>query len=270
MLIRSVPGGYVVSNYERLTGPPYSINKLYFLNENGIVTFTNNSFVGNAPSRCVRDARGQLIFANGLLTRLTAQGDTLWSKRYSKAGTPIIIHAVAITADSNYVALGERNYQVQQDLVLLKIAPNGQVIRDTILYRPMGNEFASDILVDAQGDYVIYGWTSSGLIPVGFPDLILAKYRGWQHLLHTPSETATSSDQPEVFPNPTTDRVTLRATHPLAGSLSVRDVLGRVLERQAVDGTTSATCSLAAQPPGLYLLTFSEPARTRTWRVLKQ
>ena len=105
---------------------------------------------------------------------------------------------------------------------------------------------------------------------MGFPDIILAKYRGWSQTLQAPAELAAVPAQPDVFPNPTTGRVTLRAAQPLTGQLMVRDMLGRVLLRQSVLGTPSISCSLADWPPGLYLLTFAEPNRTRTWRVMKE
>ena len=270
--LEPVPGGYLILNKGIAPSPPYTPrDTLRFLSESGQLQRLSGLTTPIRPFRCQQDARGNLLFATGRLIKLNAQGDTIWSKTYRFGGTVVGIHAVAITPDSNYVALGQRQYQVQSDLVFLKIAPDGRLIRDTVLYRPIGSEYATDVLVDAQGNYVLYGWTSSGVFPVGFPDLVLLKYRGWRQTLSL-AEGAAARDEFELFPNPATDRVTIRAPRPVRASVVLRDVLGRVLWCHSVAGTSTATCSLAAYPPGLYLLTLTdaEHPRPRTWRVVKQ
>lgn len=173
------------------------------------------------------------------------------------------------------MALGQRQYQIQDDWVILKIAPNGQVIRDTILYRSLGNEYPADVLVDVQGNYVLYGWTSNGTVPPGgFPDLVLAKFRRWTQTLGTNEEGVATAEELTLYPNPTHETVHLHGPTPLRGALTLSDALGRVVRTYRLAASAAdAALSLAGLPAGLYLLSFSDAATapaTRTWHVVKE
>lgn len=262
-----VPGGYVIG-FERSDIFPY-IKQLIRLNEQGQEVWRRNSYLGNVTPLGARAENGNWLFTGSRLVKMNSQGDTIWTRSYAPAG----IKAIALTADSNYIALGERYYQNQQDLVLLKIAQDGRLIRDTTFARSIGSEFARTILTDTQGDYVCFGdLSTSSIPPVGMQDLLLFKYRQWRHVLRTAPPLADNRQIAlEAYPNPVQTHFRLRATSPLAGELRLCDLLGRVIAHYAVTGAEAAY-SMEALPAGVYLLTYQpeDGMPARIGRVVKQ
>lgn len=265
----AVPGGYVVGGYRLL--PTFDL-PLVFINEQGQEVWRKNTAPFSFP-KATRGEGGSLLLTNGALTKYNSQGDTLWSRLYNVRQNLLGVISVALMPDSNYVALARRTFGPQSDWVFLKIAQDGRIIRDTILYRPSGTEVPCTALVDAQGNYVFYGWTTSGTVPPGgTSDLILAKYRGWRQTLATPEDEPATANWP-VYPNPTRDRVFVSGLPAeVRGTFVVRDVLGREIMRQVQAADAPPSCSLAGLLPGLYLLTYAPHNGTmpRTWRVVKQ
>ena len=133
---------------------------------------------------------------------------------------------------------------------------NGQVVNDTMLYRP-GQTYAASVLRAATGQLVIGGSFNNG--PSGGADLYLAAWSAYRPLA---SRTGTGplAGGLQVFPNPAGAAgatVALPEGVRVGGMLAVFDALGRACARLPVAaGAAAVPLPLAALPPGLYLLRY--------------
>jgi hypothetical protein len=258
-------------------------NSLRFYSETGQLlsrVFANWGLVYTARIG-LQDTEGNLLIStNGELTKLDSAGNILWRRLYRSSITnePFGISTLTQLPDGYYAALGERYYMGQTDMVVLKIAPNGQAVRDTILYRGSGSDLPRNIAADSTGNYVIYASAPSNTLPTSAPgSLMLITMRGWRQVLGTETESEyVAEDVGEVFPNPATTAFTLRSPTAPHGTYALRDALGRVVRRGAFSPTTSppadASVSVAGLPAGLYWFSYvpADPGlASRTWRVLK-
>lgn len=73
-----------------------------------------------------------------------------------------------------------------------------------------------------------------------------------------------------LFPNPTTDQLTLRLAQPWRGEVTLLDLSGRRLMQRQVMSTTQLTWSLAELPVGTYLLRGQGESGNWTQRVIKR
>ncbi len=258
-------------------------NSLRFYSETGQLTarvFANWGVMYTGRPGLVDASGNLLISTNGELTKLDSAGNLLWRQLYRSSITNELFGISTLTQlpDGHYAALGERYFMGQSDMVVLKIAPNGQAVRDTILYRGGGPDGPRAILVDSASNYIIYADAPSNTLPPSSPgSLMLITMRGWRQVLGTSNESEFVAEAVgEVFPNPATTAFTLRLPTPPRGHYALRDALGRVVRQGTFSSQTSppadASVSVAGLPAGLYWLTYvptSSGQASRSWRVLK-
>jgi hypothetical protein len=267
-----VGGGYVAV-HKFLLDPATGtvVMRLVRLDENGTELYRKpapRNFDVNY--RSCTDRQGNILYAHGWLSRVSSQLDTLWTKYSPSYGSPF---SVAALSDGNTLLLGLRFWQGDYNLSVAKVAPSGQIIGDTILFRFPGSETPADIVEDTQGNYVFCGNTTVGL--GGNPAILLAKMRPWRQTLGLPETTAGAAaalQAATLYPNPAQEIVFLHSVAPLRGALVLRDALGRAVRTYSLDAPTAdAPFSLAGLPAGLYLLSFTGAVgvATRTWRVVK-
>jgi hypothetical protein len=272
--------GYAVLANRMIASTPIG-SSLRFYTKNGQLRSRQVFNLGwmNSRQPCLEDADGNLVVAiEGDLVKLDSVGNLLWRQRYRSSITNELFGVSTLTQlpDGHYAALGERYYMGQTDMVVLKIAPNGQAVRDTMLYRGSGPDLPCNIIADSVGNYVIYASAPSNTLPASAPgSLMLITMRGWRQVLGTGVESEyVAEDVGEVFPNPATTAFTLRLPTAPHGTYALRDALGRVVRQGTFSSTTSAdaSVSVAGLPAGLYLFTYVPAAAgqtRRTWRVLK-
>jgi hypothetical protein len=211
------------------------------------------SFINNAwgINRVVLDpANNMVVCAAGKLFKLSSVGDTLWSKKYVMNTRPLSLTAAKPTPDGNYITLFDRRNGNDGDVGLMKVAPNGSVLKDTLLFRFGYNEYSRDIAVDANGDYVFAGYAQ---VPGNITHMYLAKHRRWNHVLGLKEDRELASGL-KLYPNPAQQQTTLELEKPFSGTLSLYNLQGQNVWQQTVVKTTKKVIPLHNLPSGIYLL----------------
>lgn len=151
----------------------------------------------------------------------------------------------------------------------------GVLLHDTILYRSSWSiqpldEWADKILVDNQGNYLIYGRAMYGSL--GETDIFLFKYKKWQ-------DTATGIDENMVdlsnpintvllYPNPFNAGFNLTGLSEPSEML-VMDVTGKMIYKAFVsDMSTNINANSWAK--GMYVIQLKGLQNTTTLKVVKQ
>lgn len=152
----------------------------------------------------------------------------------------------------------------------------GVLLHDTILYRSSWSiqpldEWADKILVDNQGNYLIYGRAMYGPLG-GQSDIFLFKYKKWQ-------DTATGIDENMVdlsnpintvllYPNPFNDGFTLTGLSE-PSEMFVMDVTGKMIYKAFVsDMSTNINANSWAK--GMYVIHIKGNTTTTSLKVVKQ
>ena len=199
------------------------------------------------------------------LTKLNAQGDTLWNTVVPSRSPGRQWRGAAIAQDrqGNYVVLGNSRYTIGGSLVaenihLARFRPSGQLVNDTMLYRP-GQTYGRSLHLAANGALVASGYGNNG--PNGGADLFLLQFRGFRPLASR-AEAAVAAGV-AVYPNPAAGPEAVRLAlpeRPGPYALVVLDALGRSVARPAVPpGSRTVAVPVAGLPPGLYVLRLTGP-----------
>lgn len=263
----------------------------------------NSAGIGGNPATVAMDANGTLVrfrtrrditpnsfptpylTADGnvvvgrrqMATKLTPLGDTLWHTRVPRRlNRDWDAASLCEDAQGNVVVAGNSNFYVGGSQLAANVhltrfrAQTGQVVNDTMLYRP-GETYASTVLRTAAGRLLIGGWRNNG--PAGGYDAFLTEWSTFAPLTARAGAAAAPSVL-QVYPNPAGTAgatVLLPQSSPSGGKLIVFDGLGRPCARQAVPPGTTVALPLKSLPPGLYLLRYEGRDGTRsTARLLRE
>jgi hypothetical protein len=261
----SALGGYWVLNAKGITGS--SERKLVHLTETGVVDQTKPLYGGGRSFITsivpIAGQGGYLACENGRLTRFNSALDTVWTKTLSytngfvRGGAgPRLIQPLA---DGNFVMAGGFFYAGGTRVYLGKVTANGQVLRDTVLFRTGGDELIQGLAVaPGTSNYVFSGYAADG--PLGSYDLFLGIHANWR-VLETKTPRQLVAGALDAWPNPHTGQAELhvRAKQPLPGLLMLHDLVGRPIRSWAATRALTAAggqrLSLAGVPAGSYLLT---------------
>ena len=221
-----------------------------------------------------RDPAGNTLLAGReTLTKYSPQGDTLWHtavpSRY--AGRQWEGAAIAQDRQGNYVVVGNSRLVISGSLTaenvhMTRFRPSGQLVSDTMLYRP-GQTFARSVSLAATGDLVVSGYTANGII--GGADLFQYSFRGYRPLAARPV-AALAAEGLRPYPNPAgAGAAEVRVALPAgvwAAELRLLDGLGRTVWRRALPAGAAdeTTVPVTGQPPGLYVLRLTA-ADGRAW-----
>lgn len=96
-----------------------------------------------------------------LLTKVNKLGNEVWSKYF---GGPWENKAAAVDVDGmgNYIiAATVQNTQGDNDVMILKVGPDGLKIDSAVFGSTGENDVANDILVTREGDYILTGYTTN-------------------------------------------------------------------------------------------------------------
>ena len=233
------------------------------------------------PSITLPDRNGGVVAASAQqLTKLTAQGDTVWHTVAPQAYQYRTWDAKGLVqeASGGYAVLGESRYQQPgggantSALHLVRFSATGQLLADSLLYRPQ-DTFGGSLLLSATGEYVFSGYTSSG--PLGGSDLLMAQVRRVGPLA-VRGRSLLAAEPLGVHPNPATGTEAGRLPRPagLVGTATVRvlDAVGREAWRGPLPGGAAEVELPTAQlRPGLYVVQLTAPdGRRWAGRWLRQ
>jgi len=154
----------------------------------------------------------------------------------------------------------------------------GVILKDTILYRggsfsdPWAEETLIKMLIDHNGNYVLYGRAEQG--PIGSWDLFLWIYKKWDGFV-TGMEDAENQlsffkNTPTVYPNPTQNQFAVSGITENS-SISVIDVMGKVVyTTQYSTPNTHHAISTTNWAKGLYIVQVKGNKSSTTLKVIKQ
>lgn len=220
------------------------------------------------PGRLERDSQGNVFALGGGLTKLTAQGDSVWTRTYQQFGVLLAPTRLAEMPGNRYLLAGERYNGPTRDVGIVVVDRNGVLLRDTLFVRYNSDENVAGVGLTPAGDYVVAYGASQG--PIGRADQVLFAYRNWSRLLPTSARLPEALAHLRAYPNPTTGELTLEAAdaHPLTGQWTLYDALGREVQAGVLPGLASCRLSLAGWPAGIYLLRVID-ARRNTAQTLR-
>lgn len=245
VLLRTGPTGIVTSFRSR----PLALSELIF-----------NLAIYNDP------AGNTLVAGRETLTKYSPQGDTLWHtvvpSRY--AGRKWQGAAIGQDAQGNYVVVGNSRLTISGTVIaenvhMARFRPTGQLVNDTMLYRP-GQTYGRSVALAASGELVVSGYTLNGI--VGGADLFMYQFNGFRPLASR--SAAMGRGRLQAYPNPAGAGVPVQVQLPAGagrGELALFDALGHRLRQQLLpDGSPAeARLSTAGLPPGLYVLRLVTP-----------
>ena len=152
----------------------------------------------------------------------------------------------------------------------------GVLLHDTILYRaswtiqPL-DEWADKVLVDNQGNYIIYGRGMYGPLG-GQSDIFFFKYKKWQDTTTSIDENTISevnrANVVMVFPNPFNDGFTISGITENS-NITVLDVMGKVIHSNTTHNTQH-TIPTTNWAKGLYIVQLRGNQSSTTLKVIKQ
>ena len=263
--ITAVPNGYILQSLPNSGGLP---GKLITVNEQGVYQLdrpTSRSGIG--PLRL--DSDGNLVTGGRGLTKYTVIGDTIWHRPYRLGNSPSQgITQVTELPNGHYLTVGSWDNGYDKDMSLQLFSHQGNLLRDTLLFRFGANEIPVGVGYTPAGNYVVAASVDTYLInnPRPIYAQLWAGLRSWSRLLPARPGQPVPQARLLAYPNPTTDEVTLAAAdaHPLHGRWVLTDLLGRTVLTGTLPGLASSRISLAAQPPGVYQLRVIDERRNTT------
>jgi hypothetical protein len=261
-LVRRTSGFLVINspNYGAL--PP----KYLVLDEEGHLV-AEKPAVWDYPYSLTADPDGTILAAGARLVKISPLGDTLWSRRYTRYGRAFEARAVAPLGPSGYLVAGTISNTLNRLSVLMLVAPDGQVRRDTLLMTNGGGTdvIPTGIVLDAKGNYLMGGYAAPpGGIPGGGTGNWAVQFavalRNWSRLLPTRAPTQLAAVKGyALYPNPVREEERLQVLTPTGQPYQgAYDLLlgstGQLVRRGQLTTGSGAASLLAGLPAGLYWL----------------
>jgi hypothetical protein len=245
--------GYFVFVGTNATNP--SMGKTVKLTEAGVEQQSHFNFASLVFDMFTKANYSMIASCDTRLYEFNAVGDTVWSKKYIMNTQPLLLTAAKPTSDGNYITLFNRRNGNDSDVGLMKVAPNGVMIKDTLLFRLGYNETGKDIEVDANGDYIFAGQAQ---LAGNKTHMFLAKHRKWNQTLGLTEDNALSSVI-KLYPNPAVDQITVTSEKLLTGAFSLYNLQGKQIWQAEVIKTAKKVIPLQTLPSGYYILRFISP-----------
>ena len=242
-----------------LSGPA----RILRLQENGDSIVSPDKYCPHPPYRVIPLRGGGFLAAAGSLIKFSAQGDTVWT---ASAGS----YAAAELSNGNIITFSHRYDPAfaNHDLTLTLVDSSGTILKDTVIWRAGYDEQSKDIFMHPDGDYVCFGQTDKGQLSPGTPyspDMIMFKFHKWAQGVGRP-ENSIAQIPLHAWPNPCQGQLQVKA--PATGILQLRNLQGVLLLEQSCAG--EQILQLDNLPAGIYFLTCSASAGTRTMKIVKQ
>ncbi len=153
----------------------------------------------------------------------------------------------------------------------------GQILHDTILYRPgtfsnpWREERGTKLLINHNGNYIIYGWGEDG--PLGDWDIFLIIYKKWDGFPTTGIDS-NNTEEPiiptnfAIYPNPTQNQFTVSGITENS-SITITDMMGKVIY-QTTSTANQAQINATSWAKGMYVVQVKGTQSSTTLKVIKQ
>jgi hypothetical protein len=280
-------GNATLGNYISALALPSGLLQMYMAGSDGTRLVSELVLIDNVGNVAQRKALtffpgfanmltsdGSISAGGQMVVKLNQQGDSTWVRRFPPSQTNRGWTAQSVIQDQlgDYVVLAASVGGPASDtqFQLLRFDQQGQLRKDTLLYRTAGSAYPKSILLAPNGDYFMSGYVQNG--PRGGNDLVAAQFRRFKPL-------STRAPQPlagalQLYPNPAATTV-VRAVIPAGvgrgATLAVLDALGRTVQAQPLAPGNEAVLPTAALGPGVYVVRLrAADGRTWTGRLLRQ
>jgi len=166
------------------------------------------------------------------------------------------------------------NYDIQygQDIQLYFTDNCGKLLSDTILYRSSFtqklDEYGVKILVDNDGNYLLFGYVNFGVL--GKNDIFLVKYKKWDFptsIDGIDENEPTINTDFAVFPNPAQNYFTIIGLKENS-SIIVLDVMGKIVY-STTNSKTSITITANHWAKGMYIIQIKNGKEYLTQKIIK-
>lgn len=211
------------------------------------------------------------------LVKTDADGDTLWTRIYSRTGYDYA-YSVEQTADSGYIVAGTScgPGTHDADVCLVRTDASGHMLW-TKTYGGDTADFGSSVQQTNDGGYVVVGSTYS--YGNGYCDVYLIKTDSLGGVAVPVAEPKTSSPRapgisPTCEPNPCRGATRVSFRPQVSGSkpltLRVYDSQGRLVHSELGMRSSSIPLDLRSLPPGAYFVLLDADGQHATARVVLQ
>lgn len=151
----------------------------------------------------------------------------------------------------------------------------GEILHDTILYRWSFSmhldEIPTKVLVDADGNYLLFGRADNSIL--GESDIFLIKYKKWDGfptgLNEINNDLIQIGNSIIAYPNPFQERIIIRGNTENS-SITVMDIMGKIVFTYYSPLTTFHTIPTTNWAKGLYVIQIKNFEKTTTLKVVKQ
>lgn len=220
-----------------------------------------------------KDSLGK-FYQDAELTMLSKDGDSLWTKTYkSKNKSAIKTQEMRVTKDGGLIVCGAEvnfaqnstasNYENDWDIWLMKLDKNGNEQWQTSRVNLDSFDFANDVHVDKNGDYVVTGY-------LNWVSMYLAKFS---------DSTITSVNEEEEIGEPSLiiskeqNSLELKIGNRAMQNFSnvrLSNVLGRDLEVRGEAESGGIIYDISSLNSGLYFLTWKEKGISKSKKFVLQ
>ena len=209
---------------------------------------------------------GYLLFGNGVgLSKINANGDSLWSKFYTESAT-VATGDVKQTLDSGFLVFGT----IYDNFYLLKTDKSGNKQWSYRFINPFNKEVANYISLNCDSSICLFGYTDFG--PIGGKDISIAKMDSMKNVygscvLRTGIEAENYENKLlNIYPNPSHDLINISATSNLFLKIVVMNSLGQTILEENGQFSNRFSLSIKDIPPGIYVMHLTDNNRNRTTR----
>jgi hypothetical protein len=182
----------------------------------------------------------------------------------------------SLNSNNDFIYMGyDYDTQWGADIQLFFTNNCGEILHDTVLYRrsytiqPL-DEFGKRVLVDADGNYLLFGEAKYGVL--GETDIFLVKYKQWDGFSTGIEDSNIELTQLEnniiAYPNPFQEQFTVTGIK-TNSSIVVMDVMGKVIYQNSTLNT-QYSIPTPNWAKGLYIIQVKSFEHTTTLKVVKQ
>ncbi len=227
-------------------------------------SFNKTELIVDGVSMSISNSPRKLVFLD-LLGNIISTCDSAFSKAKDDFQP--------IDANNNWLYVNQKYIpQYGRDIQLFFTDKCGAVQFDTILPRwsftEELHEQVKKVLVDANGNYLMYGYVTSG--PLGGNDIFLFNYKKMEFptVINDSNESISIFDSIIIYPNPFHHQLTINGLEQNV-IISILDVTGRIIY-QFNSPSSSYMVNTSSWANGLYLVTIKGLTSTTVLKVVKQ
>ncbi|MBL0331536.1 MAG: T9SS type A sorting domain-containing protein [Chlorobiota bacterium] len=212
-------------------------------------------------------------FQKAELTMLNREGDSLWSKSYSSKNKEALSpEQMKVTKEWNLIICGAEvnfnptgtgsNYENDWDIWLMKLDKNGNEIWQTSRKNIDSFDYANDVTIDKNGDYIVTGyinWTSMYLGK--FQDSMQSSVK---EIKEKESKIGIKQEQNKLkFTSENGENIGLI-------NIEINDEIGKRIDINFINNNENKVYDISNLRTGIYFATWQEKGATKTKKIMIQ